>query len=199
VRASINEVHQSLDSNQRHYQQNLATVLTRAIFEARQQATLVAGATVATLLVAIFFVRNMIVGLTRPLDRAVSVANKIADGELAADREFTSDRDIGNLLSSLRRMKLESATIPRRADAHRQDLESRIADRTADLETAMKAAQDATRAKSDFLANMSHEIRTPMTVFWDDGTAAAIDVGAGAAGIRRDDPLERYRAAGDPQ
>ena len=31
-----------------------------------------------------------------------------------------------------------------------------------DLETAVKAAQAASRAKSDFLANMSHEIRTPM-------------------------------------
>ena len=30
------------------------------------------------------------------------------------------------------------------------------------LRSAMKKAEDATRAKSDFLANMSHEIRTPM-------------------------------------
>ncbi|MEP5837525.1 MAG: response regulator [Marinobacter sp.] len=31
-----------------------------------------------------------------------------------------------------------------------------------ELATAMRAAESATRAKSDFLANMSHEIRTPM-------------------------------------
>jgi PAS domain S-box-containing protein len=35
--------------------------------------------------------------------------------------------------------------------------------RTAELENAKLAAEDASRSKSEFLANMSHEIRTPMT------------------------------------
>lgn len=42
------------------------------------------------------------------------------------------------------------------------DLETRVADRTADLEVAVRAAEEASVAKSQFLANMSHEIRTPM-------------------------------------
>ncbi|MEO5362643.1 MAG: response regulator [Magnetococcus sp. DMHC-8] len=44
----------------------------------------------------------------------------------------------------------------------KSELESKVVERTLDLQAAKQKADDANQAKSLFLANISHEIRTPM-------------------------------------
>jgi len=92
----------------------------------------------------------------RPLVSLTRAVREMEMGTMPARLPPAGSDEIGRLITAFCAM---AGTIHQ----HKAELESRVEQRTHELQLAKTAAEAATRAKSEFLANMSHEIRTPMT------------------------------------
>jgi signal transduction histidine kinase len=110
-------------------------------------------------------------GIIHPMLRIANAAEKIRRGERAQLPVFDRDDEIGalsqsiqNLVTTLIIQKEQQAEYRQQIETYAAELETRVAQRTADLQLALAKAKELNELKTYFSSMISHEFRTPLTV-----------------------------------
>jgi diguanylate cyclase (GGDEF)-like protein len=168
-RGRISEARALIAKTQDQFSSNLDAAILKSIRESQRNRNIVTIAALAVLALTLWFIYQMIKGLTRPLAIAVRAADSIAEGRpVSLDHE--PQRDIGNLLASLKRMHESLQRYEEKSVEHQQGLEQKIkqlADSQASLSEAQRMAS---------LGNWSWELDNG-SVHWSDEMSRILNGG----------------------
>ncbi|MEQ8666800.1 MAG: ATP-binding protein [Rhodospirillales bacterium] len=114
--------------------------------------------------VAAMFAAQIAFGRTvaTPLARLLGVIEKTRSGKHRESVEWNSDDELGRVIKAYNELQIRESANETALKEIQSTLESRVRERTRDLDRARREAIEANNAKSEFLASMSHELRTPL-------------------------------------
>jgi signal transduction histidine kinase len=138
----------------------------------RRSVALGTAAGLLTLLCAVVGVTVLLSGFMRPFGGVLAGASRLAQGDLAYRIPEGGGGEFARLARDFNAMAARLEASDRALRDEEEELQTRVAARTAELEAANArlGAQDATRRR--FLADVSHELRTPLTVMRGEAEVA---------------------------